>query len=193
MKKGYSLAELVVVLTIVGLMCGVAVPAFTTYWVKRTALEATVRDMNAALREARQEAIRENAYVGLKFQPSADGRLLWRKYLDGNGNGVLTADINSGKDKPMGGSRQIILPGGNIRLGIMDPKIKDESSGDPLGTDPVKFGNSNICSFSPLGVSSPGSLYFTDGIKVQGAVRVYGGSARCRVVRYWPGAGWKEW
>jgi len=146
------------------------------------------------MRSARQEAITLNTQIGLVLKEDPDGRLRWRTYRDGNGNGVLTRDIQRGVDRPLGPSRRLRIPEGGVRLGILDPGIPDVSTGRRIANpdDPVKFGSSSICSFSPLGASSPGSIYFTDGIALQGVVRVYPGSAKVRVLRWDAGAGWRE-
>jgi len=53
--------------------------------------------------------------------------------------------------------------------GILDP------------SDPIRFGASNMVSFSPLGTATPGTFYLA-GEGLQGAVRVTGGSARVRLM-----------
>lgn len=194
MKKGHSLIELTVVLAVIGFMAAVAVPAMNRYWTRRMALNGLVREVCATMRSARQEAITLNAQIGLVLREGPDGRLQWRTYRDGNGNGVLTKDIRRGVDPPLGPSRKLRIPEGRVRLGILDPGIPDVSTGRRIDKpdDPVKFGSSSICSFSPLGASSPGSIYFTDGVALQGVVRVYPGSAKVRVLRWDAGAGWRE-
>ena len=194
LNKGYSLIEATVVLALMGLMAAIAIPALNRYCMRRAALDGLAREVCATMRSARQEAITLNAQVGLVLKEDPDGRLKWRTYQDGNGNGVLTRDIQRGVDRPLGPSRKLRIPEGRVRLGILDPGVPDISTGRRIENpkDPVKFGNSNICSFSPLGASSPGTIYFTDGIELQGAVRVYPGSAKVRIMRWDARAGWRE-
>jgi prepilin-type N-terminal cleavage/methylation domain-containing protein len=194
MKKGYSLVELMAVLAVIGLTVGLSLPALTKYFTRRAALDGLVREVCAVMRSARQEAITRNRQVGLVFDEGSDGRLQWRTYGDGNGNGVLKADIRRGVDRPLGPGRSLRIPEGRVRLGILNPGVPDVSTGRRIQNpeDPVKFGLSNICSFSPLGASSPGSIYFTDGIELQGVVRVYPGSAKVRILRWDEGIGWRE-
>jgi hypothetical protein len=47
--------------------------------------------------------------------------------------------------------------------------------------DPIKFGASNMVSFSPLGTATPGTFYLA-GDRAQAAVRVTPGSARVRIL-----------
>jgi hypothetical protein len=54
----------------------------------------------------------------------------------------------------------------------------------------VRFGVSDILSFSPLGTATPGTFYLA-GDAAQAAVRVTGGSARVRLM-VWRGGRWRE-
>jgi hypothetical protein len=59
-----------------------------------------------------------------------------------------------------------------------------------LAGDPIRFGSSDILSFSPLGTATPGTFYLA-GDFAQAAVRVTGGSARVRLM-VWRGGRWRE-
>ena len=59
-----------------------------------------------------------------------------------------------------------------------------------LSGDPVRFGVSDILSFSPLGTATPGTFYLA-GDAGQAAVRVTGGSARVRLM-VWRSGRWRE-
>ena len=50
--------------------------------------------------------------------------------------------------------------------------------------DPVKFGRSNLISFSPLGTASSGTLYVTDRRHALRAVVLFGPAVRVRVWRF---------
>ena len=58
-----------------------------------------------------------------------------------------------------------------------------------LEGDPIRFGRSDILSFSPLGTATPGTFYLA-GDGAQAAVRVTGGSARVRLM-IWRGDPWR--
>ena len=76
---------------------------------------------------------------------------------------------------------------GSVRPGFPFDAVRELPPGSGwLGNlqDPVKFGRSNIVSFSPLGRSSSGTLYLTDGVDRLYAVVLYGPSTRIRVWRY---------
>ncbi len=50
--------------------------------------------------------------------------------------------------------------------------------------DPVRFGRSDLISFSPRGRSSSGTLFLTDGRHRLYGVRLYGAATRIRVWRW---------
>jgi hypothetical protein len=52
--------------------------------------------------------------------------------------------------------------------------------------DPVRFGRSDLVSFSPGGSASSGTLYVTDGRQGFYAVVLFGPTARLRVWRFRP-------
>lgn len=192
MKKGYSLIEMLVVLFIVGLFLSISIPAFTNYFLKRSALEKHLRDLLSILRSTRQEAITRNVYVGISFDLNDDLSLRYRIYKDGNGNGIRKKDIEKKIDLPLTGYRRIEFSE-HIKPGILRKNLREPETNKKINNpdDPIKFGNSNICSFSPLGASSPGSIYFTDKVKLQGVVRVYPSSGKIRIL-YLKNGNWVE-
>ena len=50
--------------------------------------------------------------------------------------------------------------------------------------DPIRFNSSDICSFSPVGESTPGSVYLWDRRNRMAVVRVFGQTAKVRVLYY---------
>lgn len=192
MKKGYSMIEMLVVLFIVGLFLSISLPAFTNYFLKRFSLEKSLRDTVSILRSARQEAITRNVYVGIKFDLNEDLSLRYRIYKDGNGNGIRKKDIEKNIDKPLTGYRRIEFSE-HIKPGILTKNLREPETNKKIKNpeDPIKFEESNICSFSPYGSSSAGSIYFTDKKKIQGVVRVYPTSGKVRILYYRQG-NWVE-
>ncbi|HUP62172.1 MAG TPA: GspH/FimT family pseudopilin [Thermoanaerobaculia bacterium] len=65
-QRGYSLAEMMVVVAIIGVLSLVAVPSFITY--QRSArLKTSMRQVTNDLRAARQRAVARNVFVKLSF------------------------------------------------------------------------------------------------------------------------------
>jgi prepilin-type N-terminal cleavage/methylation domain-containing protein len=78
LSGGYSLAELLVVVTIIGLLSLVSVPAFMNY--RNTAkLKGSMRQLVADLREARQRAITQNRPTLISFRTGA-GNITYRNF-----------------------------------------------------------------------------------------------------------------
>jgi Tfp pilus assembly protein FimT len=61
-NDGYSLAELMTVIGIIALVCGIALPAAVS-WVPKYKQSSAARDVMAAFEKARMLAIRNNSYV----------------------------------------------------------------------------------------------------------------------------------
>jgi hypothetical protein len=155
------------------------------------AIRSAAGEVGIAMFRARGLAISTGRNVGLKFRRNGD-RWEWTAYADGNGNGVRTADIASGVDKPVAA---YTWPRNDVLPGILGPRVPDPGqSGSFLAnpSDPIRFNASDICSFSPIGESTPGSVYLWDGHDRMAVVRVYGRSAKLRTLYYRRGdTGWK--
>jgi hypothetical protein len=148
-------------------------------------IRSAAAEVGAALYRARMYAITQGVNVGLKYR-IRNGRAEWAIYGDGNGNGVRSADIASGVDRSIGAL--VIWSRDDVRPGIMrDASIPDpDGSGRLSGNvdDPIRFNRSDICSFSPLGESTPGSIYLWDGHDRMAVVRVYGRTGKIRTLYY---------
>jgi Tfp pilus assembly protein FimT len=92
-EGGFSLAELVVLMAVIGILTAFSVPMMLTYW--RTAtLTAGAREVAAALNSARELAIRENMKVcvttdgtRLQYHLGTCGAASWKGLVtDGDGN-----------------------------------------------------------------------------------------------------------
>jgi hypothetical protein len=132
-------------------------------------------------REAYSMAVKQNVATAIRFETGANGPS-YSLYRDGNDNGVLSVDIAAGRDARVVGP--IPLNGGSssVRVGINPgvPAIPPDSGIlDPA--DPIRFGKSNMVSFSPLGTATPGTFYLA-GDGAQAAVRVTPGTARVRIL-----------
>ena len=176
--RGYSLIELLAVLTLALLLCGVGMPTLL-------AARDDIRADGAAsflvgeLRLARMEALRRNVQVAVRFEVDGDDYLL-AFYLDGNGNGVRSADIASGVDallRPRERLRQS-FPGVGFGFESDVPDLDGASSAE--NPNPIRFGSSRMVSFSPTGTSSSGTVYLRGRGHRQLAVRVLGGTGRIR-------------
>jgi hypothetical protein len=188
---GLSLFELLLGLTTLAGMLAIATPG-----VKRlreaVSLRSAAHETTVAFYLARAYAISRNRNVGLKFRQNGD-RYEWALYVDGNGNGVRTAEIASGVDRYLGitypWTRNDVLPAIMTGTRVPDPG----SPGHYLDRidDPIRFNSSDISSFSAMGDSTPGSVYLWDAHDGMAVVRVFGGTAKVRCLYYRRGE--KEW
>lgn len=188
-QRGYSLAEATVAMGVILVMAAVAAPPFRAYFADAHILGAG-QQFRSSFRLAWSIAVRSNAYTGIRFERLDDGRVFYSVYSDGNTNGVRSVDIASGQDRRIAGPYPLSGGAPSVRVGINPgvPNLPPETG--ELSGDPVRFGRSDILSFSPFGTATPGTFYLA-GDSAQAAVRVNGGSARVRLM-LWRGGRWKE-
>lgn len=186
-RRGFTLIELLVVLAVLSIVLTMGVPTlldtFAQLRVNMAASEAATQ-----MRLARITAVRSRAYVAIRFEERDDGTVDTVVYGDGDGDGVRSRDIERGVDPRLRQPVPLRRIGASVRLGF-PPGKPPRDPGSPrrrLGRldDPIRFNRSNMVSFSPIGASTPGSLYFTDGKSRLAAVRVYGRTGKVEVLEY---------
>lgn len=186
-ERGFQLLELVVVLAVVALFLTMAAPP-----ILRISGELRLRlaagEVRAAMSLARATAVRRCANVALKFRPRANGRSTWALYRDGDDDGVLTKDIDKGVDPQIAPPRELEQIGSRVRFGF-PPGRPARDPGNPSawlrrGDDPIRFNNSDLASFGPLGTATPGTVYLTDNSGALAAVRVTGRTGKVKVIVY---------
>jgi prepilin-type N-terminal cleavage/methylation domain-containing protein len=193
-QRGFQLVELVVVLAVLAIGAFVLVPPLMSLSA-RLRVDLAAHELAATLREARWLAQRHGTHVAVKFFPQR-GRVAFACYRDGDGDGVRNADINSGVDPQLTPPRLLAHWRGRLGFGF-PPGRPPRDPADParrLGrlTDPIRFNDSDLASFSALGTSTPGSLYVTDGRRELAVVRLLGLTGKVRVMRWDPDAdAWK--
>lgn len=193
-QRGFTLAEVLVVLAAVGLTAAITVPRL---WQATAALRvrSAASEIVSIFHLARGYAIRHNHHVGVRFDTRGalgvdDERVTWSLYRDGDGDGVRTRDIEDGTDPPVMVGRAVARLGASVRFGF-PPGPAPRDPGNPRRRldrldDPIRFNRSDIASFSPLGGSTPGSVYLTDGRAALAVVRVYNRTGKIRVLVYDP-------
>lgn len=179
-QRGHTLLEILTVLAIMLVLAGVGTPMLRAYSEDAHLLGAG-RQFRTAFRLGRSAATRSNVQTAIRFEEAADGMYI-SVYADTNFNGVLAAEIRKGIDKRLWGPHRLDAGAPGVRVGI-NPNVPaippDKGILDPA--DPIRFGRSNMLSFSPLGTATPGTFYVA-GENAQGAVRVTPGSARVRLM-----------
>lgn len=186
---GFSLLEVLASVAILAILASVSVPLLADT-VARERLHAAGLETTLLFRGLRQRAVAERVSFGLRFTPTA-GSWRYSLYRDGNGNGIRTADIVAGRDPLVEGPTTADALHEGIRFGLPGgaiPQIPPGTGAIANPGDPVKFGASDIVSFSPSGSVSSGTLYLTDGRRALGVV-AYGPTGRIRVFTYDPATG----
>jgi prepilin-type N-terminal cleavage/methylation domain-containing protein len=186
-QAGFTLAELLVVAAIVALLATLAVPYLLRASAhRRVALAAS--ELASALRLTRSMAVTAGVNHALKLRMGDDGTVTYTIYRDGDGDGVRNHDIQKGIDPPESHPRPLQGLGGRVRFGIPTAYVPREPGSRrrlQRVEDPIRFNRSDLASFSPLGESTPGSLYFTDGYHLS-VVRLYGRTGKVKLLHYNP-------
>lgn len=179
--RGVSLVELLTVIAIVGLMVAISIPSLHQISRKRE-LRAASAELRAIFRKVRSRAVARGSNSGVKFR-MIDGAWHYGFFDDGDGDGVMNDDIASGIDPVVTPFRSVFGSAGKVRIGLPDISVRDGETGELVSPDaaPVRFNRSTICSFSPNGSATPGSIYLTDGAHGAAAVVVYGATGKVRM------------
>ena len=189
-ENGTTLIEIIVVIAIIGIIALCAMPAFAAYR-RQASVIAAGNEMRSLLRAVRSRAIARGRNAGVKFVKSGNN-WTYTLYDDGNGNGIYNADINKGIDRRYFGPALVMPQFQTAAIALLPKTVRDPDGAKLLPTDPaLQFGTSTICSFSPVGSSTSGTIYISDGIDNLYAVRVYGASGKVRMLRY--NAGLQKW
>jgi len=183
---GYSLVELLFSTSIIVMVGAMAVPGALASIDDQRAYGAA-RYMSARVQRARMEAVARSADVALRFANTPDG-YAFGVYVDGNRNGVRTAEIQRGIDRELMPLERLTGLFVGVDFGVLPGLPPVDPGSPPPGTDPIKFGASNILTFVPVGTSSSGSLYIRGRRGAQYVLRVFGQTGRTHVLKYDPGA-----
>jgi len=182
-QRGQTLGEALCVVALIGMFAGISVPAFLSMG-RRNAVRAAADELRGIVRSGRARAIARSRNIGIRF--TRDGaEWQYATYEDGDGDGVRTDDIRKNVDRLLAGPLRLAQQQRLAKIALPPVTIVDPD-GAKLQPDaqPVQFGSSMICSLSPLGAATPGSVYLTDGAGGVWCLRVYGPTARVRLLRY---------
>ena len=189
-QRGFTLNEMLIAIAILGMTVAVAFPKMMTLQ-RRAAARNAASEIRAIFHEARMRAVARASNCGVKFSKSAD-EWTYALYDDGDGDGIRNDDITSGVDRCFKTPRKVLASLERRATIGLPPFAIVDPDGDPLPPtkSPVAF-NSTICSFSPTGESTPGTIYITDAIEDVYAIRSFGATARIRLLRW--NAGKHKW
>ena len=185
--NGATLLELLVVVAILAVLVAIAIPSVRAYSVEAHLLGAG-RKFKSDFFKARTDAIRSGVQTAIRFESCTLGTC-YSIYRDGDRDGVLSADIATGRDPRIAGPFQLTGGAPGVRVGINPGVPEIPPARGALAGDPIRFGRARMVSFTPLGGATPGTFYLA-GETMQAAVRVNGTTGRVRLM-IWRGS-WKE-
>ena len=172
--RGMSLIELLVVLSIVAIVIGVAIPR-TAAILHDAGVRGAAYYYRGLIRQVRRRAITERRYIGIVFTEK-DGDVSFELFADGNGNGIRTQEMRRGIDTPY-------QPNWHYRnrfIGVRYGGAATLAGRFP----PLRFGRGSILSFSPTGTATSGTLFLSNDQGNLYAAIVAGVTGRVRLVRY---------
>jgi Tfp pilus assembly protein FimT len=175
---GATFVDLLATVALVAIVAAMSVPMATT-GADRARGRAAARYLAARVAVAKLLAVSRSATVALRFEED-DGAIRFSVVIDGNGNGVRTADIDAGLDRVLEPPMTLAAHYPGVVIGL--------APGTPASA-PVQIGVTNLWSFTPVGTATPGSVYVRGRDGTQWVVRVFGGTARARVLRWEPARG----
>jgi Tfp pilus assembly protein FimT len=182
-ERGLSVVELLFALA-ASVTVGALAMAATGAAIDEMRTAVAARYIAGRIGAARIDAVRRASAVALRFE-AVDGDYVYTPYEDGNGNGVRTAEIRDGVDRPVGTFERLAdkFPGVRFELASGVP----DADGQPAtGADGVRIGAAGILTLSPDGTATSGTLYVR-GRRGQYAVRILGVTGRTRMLQYQPG------
>jgi len=179
---GYCLMELMAALSIAATVTAIAVPQLLAAIDNFRTLGA-VRYVATRLQLARMEAIARNANVAIRFVQSGSS-YDYTVYQDGNGNGVMSRDIQRNIDQEVHPAERLSSQFSGVDFGVLPGLPPIDPTGAAPGADPIKLGASNMVSFSSMGTSTAGSLYVLGRRSSQYAIVIYGETGKTRILKY---------
>src|SRR5687768_254956 len=104
-RGGFTLIELLVAVALLMMLASFALPLGSEA-IDDLRTASAARYLAGRIAASRMDAIRRSRAVALRFQPAAPD-YQFAAFVDGNGNGVRSAEIASGVDLPVGISRRL--------------------------------------------------------------------------------------
>jgi hypothetical protein len=186
--RGFSLLEVLVILALVTVISAVTLPI-----TERLRQEGKVRGAAFAMAGRcgylRMASVRRGARVAMRLRPQ-DGSWIAQNFMDGDWDGVLSADIASGRDPAIDQAADVREWFTGAQFGFAPGCSLVDGSAVPADASPVRIGAAGLLVFTPDGASSGGSLYLRGAPGISSyAVVILAATGRTRLMRCPPGGG----
>ena len=181
--SGYTLPELLITIAVMGLVAAATVPRLgaAVDWGNTRGAAFYVSSRFAL---ARTLAAHHNANVAFRFEPE-DQAIRVGTIADTNGNGVRSSEIERGVDVPILPDDRLDRLFSGVSYGFIPGATLIDGTRAAPGDDPIRFGRSNLLTFSPSGTATSGTVYIRGrGDEWQYAVTVLGATGRTRISRF---------
>jgi type II secretory pathway pseudopilin PulG len=180
--RGYSLVELLFV-TALGITVGAVAVPLCLAAIDDFRAAGAARYVSTRFYRARMEAVMRSTSVAIHFAKTPAG-YSYTVYLDGNGNGVLTHDIQNGVDRRINATERLRDHFAGVEFGAVPNLPPIDPGGTAPGTDPIRLGVSSLASFTAHGTSSSGTVYIRGRRDAQYAVRIFGDTGKTRMLKF---------
>lgn len=189
--RGVALLDLVFTCALIVVLATVALPSLQASRDRDAAVMAA-RHLASRLQLVRIDALRRNRIVAMRFDPDDLGRT--GVFVDEDDDGVLQQDIDDGVDRRLEGDTHVADHFAQVSFYVpLQIPAPDGQGVIAADSDPVRIGNTNLLSFSPVGTSTSGTIYLAGRGGTQVCVRVLGVTGRVRVLIYDRASGaWRQ-
>jgi hypothetical protein len=185
-EGGSSFVEVLAAVALVGLGLATALPSLDQLRAASRAA-AGAGYMAVTLHGLRWQSVAQSQGHGLLFRREGSS-WSWIVARDGNGNGLRATEVSSGVDLTLSGPQRLEDKVGGVHLGFpaRGPirRIPPEAGWIESLDDPVRVGASDLLAFGPLGTSTSGTIYVSDGREQLYGIVVFGRTGRIRVWRF---------
>jgi prepilin-type N-terminal cleavage/methylation domain-containing protein len=165
-SSGFTLLELIIVLSILGILAAFAVPALSA-WLPEYRLKRAVRELYSNMQFARMTAIRQHQKHTLIFNNAGSGSYILQKPDNTAEKSINFLDYDAG---------------GTIGYGCGNATKAATTSGGPLPSDYISY-RYNKAVFNSRGTGSTGYVYLSNNLGTAYAVGTW--SAGIIVIKKW--------
>ena len=171
-ESGFTIVELILVLTIMVILVAVTVPTMTT-WLPNYYLRSAAMDIFSNMQYAKTEAVRLDSPYAVVFDPGND------KFSLASGPGA-DGVFGTGNDDDVVRTINLSGYGNNIVFGKGNATVNFDDGGGAFPADSVSFAN-NAVVFDSRGMCNSGSVYLQNpnrayavGTLMSGVLRIAG-------------------